>query len=124
MASVPLARNGSIAGARPDRKRSLAAGAATAATQSAFQIEEPREGGPTAHQQLMGDSRLVPASAAGGLDQVPEAQVLQPEIVARRLAHHFLPDARSLYVLILPAWRVVVKPAALRLAGSSPGGDC
>jgi hypothetical protein len=40
-----------------------------------------------AHQQFMSNGRPVPAMPAKCLDQVSGAQILQPEIIARRLAH-------------------------------------
>ena len=83
----PPFRSALIPGPRPDGERRLAAGAATLAPQRAFEIEKPGEGRPGAHQQFMGNGRPVSASPAGGLDQVPGAQVFETEIVARRLAH-------------------------------------
>jgi hypothetical protein len=60
----------------------MSAGAATLAQQRALDIGKPRVGRPAALQQFMGNGRLVPAAAAGGLDQMLVTQVLQPEIVA------------------------------------------
>ena len=86
----PLFRYVLIPGTRPDSKRGLPAGTAMLATQRAFEIEQPGESRPAAHQQLVGNGRLVPTSPAGSLDQVPGAQVFESKIVARRLAHEAL----------------------------------
>jgi hypothetical protein len=63
----------------------VSTGTATLTPQRALEIGKPRVGRPAAQQQFMGNGRLVPAAAAGGLDQMPGPQVFQPEIVARRL---------------------------------------
>ena len=52
------------------------------------QVEELRVGRTAAPQRCMGDERPVAAPPAGGLDQVPGAEILQPEGVARRELGH------------------------------------
>jgi hypothetical protein len=86
----------SVARPQADGKRGLAP---CAAAQCSLEIGKPHIRRPAAPQEFIVDGRAVAALAAGGLDQVPGPEILEPEGVMRRELGHRSCHLSSQFVL-------------------------